>query len=99
MLAEQLAGGSATRPDVEVSTVVERSHLSRVLLEHARGARLLVVGTRGRGGFTAFVLGSVSRTMVHRAPCPIAVVPPPGGTRPALAATRAGVVRDMSRTR
>jgi nucleotide-binding universal stress UspA family protein len=81
VLAEQLAGRSGTHPDVTVSTVVERAHPSRVLLEHARGARLLVVGTRGRGGFAGLLLGSVSRAMVHRAPCPVAVVPPPGGPR------------------
>jgi nucleotide-binding universal stress UspA family protein len=81
VLAEQLAGRSATHPDVLVSTVVERSHPSRVLLEHAHGARLLVVGTRGRGGFVGLLLGSVSRAMMHRAPCPVAVVPPPGGPR------------------
>lgn len=88
VLAEQLAGRSSTHPDVTVSTVVERSHPSRVLLAHARGARLLVVGTRGRGGFAGLLLGSVSRTMVHRSPCPVAVVPPPGGPEYPLRATR-----------
>lgn len=78
-LVEQLAGRSAAHPDLAVSTVVERSHPSRALLDHARGARLLVVGSRGRGGFTGLLLGSVGRAMVHRAPCPVAVVPPPGG--------------------
>jgi nucleotide-binding universal stress UspA family protein len=79
VLAEQLAGRSAAYPDLAVSTVVEHSHPSRALLERARGARLLVVGSRGRGGFTGLLLGSVGRAMVHRAPCPVAVVPPPGG--------------------
>lgn len=81
VLAEQLAGRSAAYPDVKVSTVVERSHPSKVMLRHAVGARLLVVGSRGRGGFAGLLLGSVSRAMVHRAPCPVAVVPPPGGPR------------------
>jgi len=79
VLAEQLAGRSAAHPDLVVSTVVERSHPSRTLLDRARGARLLVVGSRGRGGFAGLLLGSVGRAMVHRAPCPVAVVPPPGG--------------------
>ena len=78
VVAEQLAGRSAAYPNLVVSTVVERSHASRALLDRARGARLLVVGSRGRGGFAGLLLGSVSRAMVHRAPCPVAVVPPPG---------------------
>ncbi|PVZ06825.1 universal stress protein [Actinomycetospora cinnamomea] len=92
VLAEQLAGRATTHPDVRVIPVVERSHPSRVLLSRARGARLLVVGTRGRGGFTGLLLGSVSRTMVHRAPCPVAVVPPPGGPRHPLRAPRVEAV-------
>jgi nucleotide-binding universal stress UspA family protein len=92
VLAEQIAGRSAAHPDVRVSTVVERAHPSRVLLDHARGARLLVVGTRGRGGFAGLLLGSVSRAMVHRSPCPVAVVPPPGGPRHPLPAPRAEAV-------
>jgi nucleotide-binding universal stress UspA family protein len=78
LLAEQLSGRSAIHPDLEVSTVVARARPARSLLEQARGARLLVVGTRGRGGFAGLLLGSVSRAMVHRSPCPVAVVPSPG---------------------
>jgi nucleotide-binding universal stress UspA family protein len=47
VLAEQLAGRSATHPDLEVSTVVVRSRAVPALLEQARGARLLVVGHAG----------------------------------------------------
>lgn len=78
VLSEQLAGRSAIHPDLDVSMVVTRSRAVRELLDRARGARLLVVGTRGRGGFAGLLLGSVSRGLVHRAPCPVAVVPPPG---------------------
>jgi nucleotide-binding universal stress UspA family protein len=93
LLAEQLAGRSAEHPDLVVSMVVERAHPSRVLLERARGARLLVVGTRGRGGFAGLVLGSVSRAMVHRAPCPVAVVPTPSAHRPVEGARARAVAR------
>jgi nucleotide-binding universal stress UspA family protein len=91
VLAEQLAGRSATHPDLEVRTVVERSRPATVLLEQARGAQLLVVGSRGRGGFAGLLLGSVSRSLVNRAPCPVAVVPPPGGPRHRLPGSRVEV--------
>ncbi|MGW8763335.1 universal stress protein [Streptomyces sp. NPDC055815] len=45
------------------------------LPEAARGARLLVTGSRGHGGFASLLLGSTSRTLATTAPCPLVVVP------------------------
>ena len=47
-----------------------------VLVEEAKGADLLVVGSRGRGGFTGLMLGSVSQQAAHHAPCPVVIIPP-----------------------
>jgi nucleotide-binding universal stress UspA family protein len=47
------------------------------LLSQAEGADLLVVGSRGRGGFTGLLLGSVSVQCVQHASCPVVVVKAP----------------------
>jgi nucleotide-binding universal stress UspA family protein len=48
---------------------------SHVLVDEAKGASLLVVGSRGRGGFTGLLLGSVSQQVAHHAPCPTVIIP------------------------
>src|SRR4051794_34962992 len=48
---------------------------AQVLTQAARGADLLVVGSRGRGGFTGLLLGSVSQQVAHHAPCPVVIIP------------------------
>jgi nucleotide-binding universal stress UspA family protein len=75
-VSDVLAGES--RPGWLRTHGVEGSAAS-VLLHRARDAELLVVGTRGRGGFADLLLGSVSTACVHHSPCPITVVPMPVG--------------------
>ena len=74
LLAESIAGHSETYPDVLVKQELVRGHADEVLVDAGRTAELLVVGSRGRGAFRGLLLGSTSRSLVHNAPCPVAVV-------------------------
>lgn len=58
--------------------VVRYGRTAAALVAESAGADLLVVGTRGRGGVPALRMGSVSRSCLHRAPCPVVVVPEEG---------------------
>jgi nucleotide-binding universal stress UspA family protein len=72
-LAERIAMWRNKFRHVEVRTLVVRDRPDRALLQHAAGAQLLVVGSRGREAFTGMGLGSVSQTLLHHAECPVAV--------------------------
>jgi nucleotide-binding universal stress UspA family protein len=58
-----------------VTKVVREGSASHVLLEEAADADLLVVGSRGLGGFRGLLLGSVGQQCAHHAPCPLVIVP------------------------
>ena len=74
VLADALNEVSSVEPDVLIRSSVVEGHPAEVLVRAARGADMLVVGSRGHGGFTGAVLGSVSQYCVHHAPCPVLVI-------------------------
>jgi nucleotide-binding universal stress UspA family protein len=76
VLAERLAAWGQMYPDVEVRRLVTRARPAYALVQESGRAQLVVVGSRGRGGLTGMLLGSVSQALLHHAACPVVVARP-----------------------
>ncbi|MEW2446888.1 universal stress protein [Streptomyces parvulus] len=74
LLGAALAGMRARYPDVQVERRSVQGPTRPALIEASRDARLVVVGSRGRGGFAGLLLGSVSQAVLQHAHCAVAVV-------------------------
>jgi nucleotide-binding universal stress UspA family protein len=75
LLSETVAGRQARYPEVDLRHELLVGHPVQVLTDASAHALGLVVGTRGHGGFTGMLLGSVSQGVLHHARCPVIVVP------------------------
>lgn len=76
ILAERLAGWQEKYPEVSVTRKVYLSRPAAQLQEWSDAAQLIVVGSRGRGGFAGLLLGSTANSLVQHAHCPVMVVHP-----------------------
>lgn len=74
MLDHATVHARAGRPQLSITTDIIGGRVADALIGAAGEAQLLVVGNRGRGGFTELLLGSVSHDVVAGAPCPVAVI-------------------------
>lgn len=70
----RIASRAGSTPDAPVRMRSRLGWADEVLVEESAGAELLVVGTRGLGGFHGLTLGSIGRKCVHRATVPVVVV-------------------------
>ena len=77
MLAEAKESTLARYPALQVETVLRIGDVVEELAEQAKTARVLVTGTRGRGGFAGMLLGSTSQALTIRSAAPLVVVPGP----------------------
>jgi nucleotide-binding universal stress UspA family protein len=75
LLSETVAGRHARYPEVDLRHELLVGHPVQVLTDASAHALGLVVGTRGHGGFTGMLLGSVSQGVLHHARCPVIAVP------------------------
>ena len=73
-LVDEIKQALGEDPPVPVQPRVKQGNPAKVLIEESEGADLLVVGTRGHGGFRGLVLGSVSQHVAAYAECPVTVV-------------------------
>jgi nucleotide-binding universal stress UspA family protein len=74
VLADAISSTADPASDVRVRGHVIEGNAAQVLLDASGGADLLVLGSRGHGGFTEALLGSVSQHCVHHARCPVLVI-------------------------
>lgn len=74
LVVQAAADVSAALPDIAVSEMAVEGNAASVLIELSKDADLLVIGSRGNGGFKGLVLGSVSQQCVSHAQCPVVVV-------------------------
>ncbi|GAA3939004.1 universal stress protein [Actinomadura viridis] len=88
ILAEGVEHVRKAAPGLRVDARLERGDAAARLIEVSRDleAELAVAGSRGRGGFTGLLLGSVGAQLAAHAPCPVVVVRGPAEPRPAAAA-------------
>jgi nucleotide-binding universal stress UspA family protein len=73
-LADSIARVLGPEPDVEVEARLTENDAAEALVAESESADLVVVGSHGRSGLRAAILGSVSRTVVDHAHCPVVVV-------------------------
>jgi nucleotide-binding universal stress UspA family protein len=74
----EVAGRLGHSSPASVTVVSVSGNAAHELIDASRGADLLVVGSRGGGGFASLLLGSTSSQVVHHAHCPVVVMPRDG---------------------
>ena len=76
-LNQAIAEATGSAPEVEIRPLVVQGNPAQALLDCAKGADLLVVGSRGHGGFTGALLGSVGQHCAQHAQCPVVIIRSP----------------------
>jgi nucleotide-binding universal stress UspA family protein len=76
VLARAADNARRRAPSVDIETSLLEGHPGAALVDASGGSRLLVVGSRGQGGFKGMLMGSVSSSCAHHARCPVVIVPP-----------------------
>jgi nucleotide-binding universal stress UspA family protein len=82
ILTEAVGVARAQWPNVVIREDILVEPPAKALIDASKDASVLVVGSRGRGGFAGLLLGSVSQQCIVHAACPVVVVPASQDERP-----------------
>ena len=74
VLRQTVAEVFGDQPPASLELQVHEGGATKVLIDASTGAAMLVVGSRGRGGFTGLLLGSVSANVAEHASCPVLII-------------------------
>jgi nucleotide-binding universal stress UspA family protein len=77
VLDRSVSQGGPVPSGVVVNPILVHGPAAGALIDAAAGADLLVLSSRGHGGFVGLLLGSVTQQCAHHAPCPLVIVPHP----------------------
>ncbi|MEX2393767.1 MAG: universal stress protein [Actinomycetota bacterium] len=72
---DEAVGAISEASGLEIATEIAPETPAQALVRASEGADLVVVGSRGRGGFKGLLLGSVAQQVAHHAKCPVVIVP------------------------
>ena len=76
-IVSEVAGGTT---DVRIEQIAVEGAAAEILVEESKGANLLVIGSRGHGGFAGLLLGSVSQQCASHASCPVVIIRGPAAS-------------------
>jgi nucleotide-binding universal stress UspA family protein len=74
VLRDAVAEATEAAPGVSVKAEIGEGSAAQLLLDAALGAGLVVVGSRGYGGITGALLGSVGHALAQHSPCPVVII-------------------------
>lgn len=74
VMADVVAEVLGRTPQEDMRLVVQESNAAQLLIKESRGALMVVLGSRGHGGFGGLLLGSVSMAVAEHAACPVLVM-------------------------
>ncbi|PBC40071.1 universal stress protein [Rhodococcus sp. ACS1] len=73
LMAENLAGWREKFPDLQLTTIIEQANPAELILEYARDAQLVVVGSHGHNRLAGALMGSTSQNLLHHVACPLMI--------------------------